>query len=186
MNLEEELAKYEEEQKEVIESEFENDEFKMPKPSGETHDFSTEKPIVETEASRTFDKACESKSDKIESDKIYYGYIKEVIYGDEIYPNIRLRITLSENDVVKRIVQEYSFGGKYGDFNMKKLVDLLDNIKDYQLQFVNKYSYETIANSIKFLEGAKVSVVQKISENDKTYYIIDVLGRYDDEKKKVV
>lgn len=184
MNLEEELAKYEEEQKEV--SETRESDYKLPEPSGETFEYSTKSSIVDTEASRAFDKACEFKSDKLESDKVYYGYIKEVVYGNEMYPNIRLLITLSDSNEVKRIVQEYSFGGKYGDFNMMKLVDLLDNIRDYQLHFVNKYSYETIANSIKFLEGAKVSVIQKTSENDKTYYIIDILGRYDDGKKKVV
>lgn len=184
MNLEEELNI--EKKEETVESETSDDNFKMPEPSKETFNFPTDSNQYETEASKAFDRACASRCDDLELGKTYYGHIKEVVYSDDSYPRIALYITLLDNDLEKRIVQEYSFGGKYGDFNMKKLVDLLGNIRDFQLSHVDKYSYETIAKSIQFLTSAKVSVIKKQTENEKNYYVIDVIGKYDNASKRIV
>ena len=59
--------------------------------------------------------------------------------------------------------QEYTFGGDYDNFNMKKLVNLLSSIKNFQLNWIDSNSYESIGESMQFLSEAKVSVTKLIN-----------------------
>lgn len=189
MNLEQELNVKEKVAEQIVATEIVNANgagtYKMPTPSATENPF-PDSPFRNTETSILFERAKASVSDKLEINKDYCGVVREITFKDENYPIISVYITISDESSTKNIVEEYSFGGKYDDFNMTKLINFLRTVRNYQLNWVNSQSFETIASSMQFLVGAKVSIVQKRSQNDRTYNIISVLGEYNIELQKVV
>lgn len=159
--------------------------FKMPEQSPDMEGFTHEDP-AHTEIGRLWDRATTYRNDQLEYDKKYEGCITNVEFREDDYPRIIINIKIDDSGDVKRIFQEYSFGGKWDDFSMKRLVDLLSGVRGFKLSTVNSRTLETITESMQFLIEAKVSIIQKLSKNEKLYYDINVLGEYDAEKKRVV
>ena len=142
--------------------------------------------IIESEVSRAFKKACAARCDELEINKVYYGIIEEVVYVEHPYPSILVRIKVFDEDGAKNIAQEFAFGGMYDDFNMSRLVKFLNGISGYQLNWIDDKNYVTIAESMQFLAGAKVRVIQKESSKGNKYYDTAVLGKYDSKQQKVI
>ena len=106
--------------------------YKMPNPFSDNSYSNTE-----TDTSKMFERARASLSDELELDIVYYGVVREIVLQNESYPKIVMYINVNDNGTTKNIVEEYAFGRKYDDFYMEKIVNLLRNIRNYQLNWVN-------------------------------------------------
>ena len=184
MNLEEELNKIEEKKGTYDEKEEVENSKVFSNPL--IMNYSDELP-EKTEAAKQFEKAVCGRFPSIETGVLYHGNIKEINYYNDGYYRIQLLIDLydKKNDENYHITQEYTFGGDYDDFNMKKLVNLLSSICNFQLNWIDSNSYESICESMQFLTEAKVSVIQRVSKNGKYYYEINVIGDYNSKTNRV-
>lgn len=184
MNLEEELNKIEEKKGTYDEKEEVENELSFSNPF--IGNYSTEL-SEKTEAAKQFEKAVCSQNPNMNTGVPYEGIIKEINFYNDNYYRIQLLIDLydKKEDEKYYVNQEYVFGGDYDDFNMKKLVNLLSSINNFQLNWIDSNSYESICESMQFLTGAKVSVIQRVSKNGKYYFEIEVIGEYNSKTNRV-
>lgn len=188
INLEEEFKKEEKQVAEVINSQSQSqDNYKMPIPSN-TEEISVSglETVEKTELSKKFDEAIVLTPDELKSNTKYSATIRAVKYLNDNYPTIAICYIINDDGTTKTTVDEFSFGGNFDDYYLKKLVGYIKRIKNYPIDLINSMTYQTIADSMQFLVGAKVSLTQKEASQGKTYNEVTILGKYDTDKRAMV
>ncbi|MBR2833722.1 MAG: hypothetical protein IKE75_04790 [Bacilli bacterium] len=191
INLEEEFKKEEIPVVEVTNSQsLSQADYKMPIPSNmeETNasDLEATKDLEKTALSKRFDEAIVLTPDELKSNTKYSATIRAVKYLNDSYPTIAICYIINDDGTTKTTVDEFSFGGNFDDYYLKKLVGYIKRIKNYPIDLINSMTYQTIADSMQFLVSAKVSLTQKEASKGKTYNEVTILGKYDADKKTMV
>lgn len=142
--------------------------------------------VVETEVSKLFNRCSNKYNSPLETNIPYIGTIREIVFRCDSYPRISIYIDINMNGTIKSVTEDYTFGGRYDEFYMDKLTSLLGNIRNYQLNWVNSQTYETITQSMQFLIGTEVKITQKLSQNNKTYNDISIIGEFNISQGRVI
>ena len=171
----------EDEQEELKSSEFDPDE--------ETRKFEeeyTRRNQASTEFSKMYDDAFDTLNEELSLGVKYKAKIVNITVENSNYNSIIVSYEVNDNNIIRHVVDKYSFGGDYDKLAMNNLVVFLTSIDGFYKNDIVAFTVDEMAEQMKFLIGANVILTQY--ENTKGYRRnqVTVLGTFDRLRRKMV
>ncbi len=109
------------------------------------------------------DRAYAQLSADLEIGKEYEGIVKDIFIEETNYTKLVISYEVDDDGISKNVADTYTFGGEYDEWYITKLVQLIQQINNLYKNDINWTSVSTICDSLKFLIGSPVTIIQVIN-----------------------
>ena len=109
------------------------------------------------------DRAYAKLSADLEIGKEYDGIVKDIFVEETNYPKLIISYEVDDDGISKNVADTYTFGGEYDEWYMTQLVKFIQQVDNLYKNDINWSSVSTICDSLKFLIGSPVTIIQVIN-----------------------
>ena len=109
------------------------------------------------------DRAYAQLSADLEIGKEYEGIVKDIFIEETNYTKLVISYEVDDDGISKNVADTYTFGGEYDEWYITKLVQLIQQINNLYKNDIKWTSVSTICDSLKFLIGSPVTIIQVIN-----------------------
>ena len=144
--------------------------------NGETYyKVSPQKSQIEELADRAYAKL----SDDLEIGKEYDGIVKDIFIEETNYTKLVISYEVDDNGISKNVADTYTFGGEYDEWYMTQLVKFIQQVDNLYKNDIKWTSVSTICDSLKFLIGSPVTIIQVINSKGNRKNVIKIYKSFE-------
>ena len=125
------------------------------------------------------DRAYAQLSADLEIGKEYEGIVKDIFIEETNYTKLVISYEVDDDGISKNVADTYTFGGEYDEWYMTQLVKFIQQVDNLYKNDIKWTSVSTICDSLKFLIGSPVTIIQVINSKGNRKNVIKIYKSFE-------